>query len=93
MCRNEVKLEEITKKYYVIYRQVAHVREEDDIVFFGRQPYKVVSVLEDKEIAQAFCKRRNAQMGDIQYCIQEEEFKVIRAKPYVFYDEMGKGGF
>lgn len=38
-------------------------------------------------------KRRNAQMGDIQYCVQEEEFKVIRAKPYVFYDEMGKGGF
>lgn len=88
MGSNEVKLEEITKNYYVIYRQVAHVRNEDDIVFFGRQPYKVVSVLEDKEIAQAFCKKRNAQLGDIQYCVQEEEFKVIRAKPFMIFDEM-----
>ena len=88
MCRNELKLEEITKSYYVIYRQVARIREEDDIVFFGRQPYRVVSVLEDKEIAQAFCKKRNAQLGDIQYCVQEEEFKVVRAKPFMVFDEM-----
>lgn len=93
MCRNEVRIEEVAKKYYVIYRQVAHVKEEDDIVFFGRVPYKVVSVLEDKEIAQAFCKKRNAQIGDIQYCIQEEEFKVCRAKPFSIYEEMGKVGF
>ena len=32
MCKNEVRIEEVVKKYYVIYRQVAHVKEEDDIV-------------------------------------------------------------